>query len=274
VPPRGEAYLGAWVNPAHITHGSGGSSGAEFAQLGQVEGPIGRPLGILHLYTGFGAPAPVPQLARISGMGSIPLLDWGAGPAAQIVGGAEDSKISAYAGALKSYGKPVFLRYGWEMNLNPAKKAPPDQFVASWQRIYQTFQTVGATNVSFVWCPGVGKHNYAAYFPGTQYVDWIAADGYDRRGTGAAAFAQVFRGFYDEYAGMGKPMMVAETGAKSPDQAGYLQGIANVIPTRFPQFKAVVYFDAVGPDGSWDLVGSGLTAFEQLAKNPHFSFVV
>jgi hypothetical protein len=64
-------------------------------------------------------------------------------------------------------------------------------------------------------------------------------------------------------------MMVAETGAAGPAQPAYLGSIATDLPT-LPQFKAVLYFDAPGPAGAWQLTPAGLAAFGALARNPYF----
>jgi beta-mannanase len=111
----------------------------------------------------------------------------------------------------------------------------------------------------------------AKYFPGPSYVDWIAADGYDRKRAGEQAFAAVFGPWYSAYSGYGKPMMIAETGALANNQAGYLRGIQTLLPSQFQSIKAVVYFDAKGPAADWQLVGSGLQAFQQLAADPYFA---
>ena len=279
--PAHGAYLGAWINPAHEQNHSkspGAVALVELNQLPPVQRALGRPLGILHAYAPWAAVAPVAALARISATGAVPMLDWSCGPDSAITSGSSDAAIRAYAEDLKTYGGPVLLRYGWEMNLGEGTNAhcgggDPASFVSAWRHVYGLFHQVGAANVAFVWCPGtVRNDNYQAYYPGADYVDWIGIDGYDRTHTGAAAFASVFGGFYREFAGQDKPMVVAETGAQAVDQAAYLQSLATVMPTQFPQFKALVYFDGIGPHGNWDLQGSGLDAFVTLGHDPYFAF--
>jgi beta-mannanase len=213
----------------------------------------------------------VADLAAITANGSIPLLDWGcADNGTQVASGADDEQITAYAQALKAFGKPVFLRWCWEMNLveSHPEVGGPSGFVTAWVHIWTLFHQVGATNVSFVWCPALTGVDPAPYYPGNPYVDWIGVDGYDRSGT--STFADIFSAFYQQWAGHGKPMMVAETGSASADQADYLQSVGSGMPT-LPQFKAIVYFDAGGPAANWQLQGSGLAAFGVLARDPYFN---
>ncbi len=269
VPATG-AYLGAWLHP--VAAGSGGPAFAvEQRTIPAVQSVTGRPLAILHVYSPWRRPAPVANLEAISANGSIPLLDWGcAGDGAAVAGGTDDALITAYADTLKSYGKPVFLRWCWEMNLveSHADVGGPSGFVSAWIHIWELFRAAGATNVSFVWCPAVSGADPAPYYPGDAYVDWIGIDGYDL--TGTSTFANLFSGFYQQWAAHGKPMMVAETGATSSAQAPYLESIGSGMPA-LPAFKAVVYFDASGPRAGWELTGDGLAAFGALARDPYFA---
>jgi hypothetical protein len=265
--PTSGAYLGAWVHPVVVP----GTKPfvVEQENTPALRAAAGRPLGILHLFTGFRAPAPVADLRWIERQGSTPLLDWGCGVTDSVVSGAEDAHITAVADALRAFGHPVFVRYCWEMNSVKAhpQVGGPSGFVANWDHVVRLFRRAGATNVAFVWCPGVAGADPAPYYPGRSEVDWIGVDGYDR--TGTATFSSLFSAFAATWAGQGRPMMVAETGAMDVDQAAYVDSIGRDAPT-LPAFKAVCYFDRVGPAGSWILQGDGLAAFGRLAATPYF----
>jgi hypothetical protein len=267
--PTNGAYLGAWLHPTMAAARS--AFAVEQQTIPSVTAVTGRQLGILHIYSSWSQPAPVTDLAAVSTAGSIPLLDWGCGDGSQaIASGADDQLITAYAHALKSFGKPVLLRWCWEMNLVALHPdiGGPSEYVAAWIHIWNIFHQQGVTNVSFVWCPGVSGVDPTPYYPGDQYVDWIGFDGYDR--TGSTTFTELFGGSYIQWVGHGKPMMVAETGSRGPNQAAYLESIGTGMPA-LPAFKAVVYFDASGPAADWALVGGGLTAFGALARQPYFN---
>jgi hypothetical protein len=268
VPTTG-AYLGAWLHPA--PPGTGGSFALEQQTLPSVRAATGRALGILHVYVAWDAPAPIADLHAVAVAGSIPMLDWGCAPnGPEVESGADDSLISSFADALASYGGPVLLRWCWEMNLveTHPEVGGPSGFTSAWLHIRSLFTRAGATNVSFVWCPAVGGVDPAPYYPGDASVDWIGVDGYDR--DGAQTFTSLFSAFYANWIGHGKPMMVGETGSDGSAQGGYIASIGTGMPT-LPGFKAVAYFDAPGPLGSWQFTPTGLQAFAALARDPYFS---
>jgi hypothetical protein len=295
--PGGGVYLGAWVNPGDVP-ATGVVGGNEFQQVPTFDQQMGRSMAILHLYTSWKGDAPVSSLQTISGQfGAIPLLDWHCGDSnTNIAAGVDDAHIYQYAKALQSYGLPVFLRWNWEMNLpNSAHltcQGTPSDFVAAWQRIWKIFhgqlavagKTIDASNVAFVWCPGTSNSTYPSYYPGNSYVDWIAADGYSHGTRKPPSFSAVFGAFYNwaQAQNSHAPVMIAETGSgntatgttKAALQQTYLNGAAQTIGAGHPMpaVEAFVYFDAVGPAGSWVLEpGAGFNAFKTLGGQ--FTFV-
>lgn len=283
--PTNGAYLGAWVNPAgQKSKGDPqqpNNAQAELDQLPAFNAAIGTHLQILHLFSGFSAPLPTKALTQVATTGATPMLDWGCDDVTAIAGGKDDSIITSYAQGLKAFGRPVFLRWYWEMNhvdhhSNCGAGTNPAAFVSAWKHIWRIFQQQGAANVAFVWCPG-GSLNTAAFYPGDAYVDWIGDDHFDDQGaptTGPQAVDHVFGTFYKQWSGHSKPMMIGATGAAPADQPGYLQGLQTAFPTTYPAFKALMYFDAPGNNGKgpWNLQGGGVAAFAALAADPYFSF--
>jgi beta-mannanase len=293
--PTSGAYLGAWINPNKSTGGGGGNgcTGSyteagcnEIAQLAAFNSANSKPVSILHVYTSFKAPLPVQTLNNIRNNGSIPLIDWVCTSVSDINSGSDDQTITAYADAIKAYGSPVFLRWYWEMNLNDKGNQAcggynnGPAYVSAWQHIWTIFHNQGATNAAFVWCPSIQiqKGSFEQYYPGDKFVDWIAVDGYDRKAQGAAGFSDIFTSFYNEWLPHNKPMMIAETASfvnpatNSAEQASYIEGIQNDVPSKFKDFKAVVYFDSIGPAGDWSLQGQGVTAFSNLSSDSYFSY--
>ncbi len=289
VPGVGQGvYLGAWVNPAGAP-GVGVPGSKEFRQVPLFEQQVGRKLAILHLYTAWNKPAPIQSLNVISGrFGAIPLLDWACGDQDKNISqGNDDELIYDYAKALRDFGRPIFLRWFWEMNLDhPSCAGSASDYVAAWRRIWGIFhgqipvngKTIEAENVAFVWCPSVSR-DWEAFYPDNGYVDWIAVDGYSRGDRGNPSFSQLFGSFYDWADGQdpGAPVMIAETGsgnaasgtAKGQIQAAYLASAEQAIDGQgatMPAVEAFVYFDAVGQAGSWDLTGAGLDAFRAVGE--------
>jgi hypothetical protein len=266
--PATGTYLGAWLHPG--ARGQGSSFAIEQATLPSVVAATGRPLRLLHIYAPWARPAPVASLRAVASAGSTPILDWGCGPdVAHLSAGTDDRVISTYASDLRAYGAPVLLRWCWEMNL--VKLHPqvggPSGFTSAWTHIRSLFQTAGATNVAFVWCPALTGVDPQPYFPGAAQVDWIAVDGYDRNGT--QTFASLFSPFYRAWVGQSKPMMVGETGAAGSAQAPFIDSIATGVMS-LPAIKAVAYFDAPGPLSDWQFNPEGLQAFARLASLSYF----
>jgi hypothetical protein len=319
VPPAGHAYLGAWVQP----NGPGPYVGStrvetELSELGEFQAELGRPPGMVHVYQAWDQPASNSLLNAISSTGAIPIVDWSClsgaganGTTHAIANGKFDTQISNFAKQLKAYGKPVFLRWLWEQNLstgstyttcervgttvNQAVDGP--EYVRAWRRIYNIFKgtganSVGATNVAFVWNPGIGGDIdpafIQAFWPGYQYVNWVGMDGYSRPTSQQKGcipknptFAQVFAStactnLYSllvgtQFAGSDPngtlPMMIGETGASnntaSPNhQADYFTGATDGIlndftNNEFSDVRALNYYDGINPNaadgGTWTL---------------------
>jgi hypothetical protein len=288
VPGPGRVYLGAWVNPEHLfPHHVPGSQ--ELAQLPVFDSLAGRKMAILGVYAKWTEPAPLGTLNAIANQyGAIPLLSWNCGDTnANVAAGADDQLITAYAKALKQYGKPLFLRWHWEMNLvraHPQCMDSPSGYIAAWRHIWTIFRVQRADNVAFVWCPSANKSPYAAnfvdYYPGNSYVDWIGGDAYSTAYQARPNFPKLWKPFYDwaRTTDPAAPIMVAETGAgidaigsqKGQIQTTYLESALNAIANHGPMdaIQAFIYFDGPSPQGSsWDLEGNqGFKAFAAVGR--------
>ena len=104
-----------------------------------------------------------------------------------IASGKYDAYLSAYAAAVRSYGSPVILGFGHEMNGSwyswAYGHASPAAFVAAWRHIVTLFRTVGAGNVTWLWTINVietrnGIPAPRPWWPGNSYVTWVGIDGY------------------------------------------------------------------------------------------------
>ncbi|HSX39034.1 MAG TPA: glycosyl hydrolase, partial [Candidatus Saccharimonadales bacterium] len=150
--------------------------------------------------------------------GAIPLIDWSSADLranpyetqseytlAKITSGTYDTYIHQWATDAKAWGKPFFLRFDWEMNGNwyPWSELKntntSGQYVAMWRHVHDIFTSVGATNVSWVWCPNISSTDTSVsipignLYPGDAYVDWTCLDGYNKD-SGYKTFEQVFKG--------------------------------------------------------------------------------
>jgi hypothetical protein len=283
VPTYG-VYLGADPNS------SSGVNTVDQAML--LDKEIGRSLGIVSFYTPFATMPPVAQLRAVSAKGSIPMVSMHCGPADSVVAaGKYDSQLRSLANSYKAYGRPVLLRWFWEMNLptsgqhsqclGPVSSTWSSGYVAAYRHIWAVFRAAGASNVSFVWCPSDahgtrGNANVNEFFPGTAYVDWIGADLYDKPIPHQQTFETQFGAFYRYWAdpahGAGRPIMICETGAVSTGQVSWLGGIASAFELAFPQVHAIVYGDAkAGYDYRLVPGSAGMKEFVSIAHSVYFT---
>jgi len=149
----------------------------------------------------------------------------------QIAGGGRDANILALANACKSINRPIFIRFGYEFD-GYHNAYPPDKYVAAYKYFVDEMHSQGVENVAYVWHSwGVGAYygqndypdyypelpdsveiNQALWYPGDDYVDWVAMSVF---GTGwgdlsSNAVVQWLINFAEEH---DKPVMLAETAA-------------------------------------------------------------
>jgi len=144
-----------------------------------------------------------------------------------ITDGIYDEYLISWAGAAAEFGKPIFLRWGHEMNGDwylwgganngggtldgygdPQKPDGPERYVDAYRYIHDLFLANGADNVLWVWCPtapfstmdkaygDTGWNNAENYYPGDDYVDWLCFDGYN---WGTSSFGQQFNSKWESF---------------------------------------------------------------------------
>jgi hypothetical protein len=222
-----------------------------------------------------GSPAPEP--------GQLLMVSWRGTYYRQILDGSQDTWIAEQADRLRRYGKPVLLRWGWEMNGDwfvwggAANGRNAAGFVAAWRHLHAIFAKRGATNVRWVWGPNRNSNPDAAwndvrrYYPGDRYVDWIAVSGYSY---GTKSPDQLFDQVYD--LGTDKPFMLAETGVRADGRfAARWVGQLRQWVARHPRTRAVIWFDTDTSQGtalSWriDATPQLLAAVRAMAADPRF----
>jgi mannan endo-1,4-beta-mannosidase len=179
LPSTGFDYLGVY-------EGSD-TSASQFTSIDQFAQAIGRPPNIVLYYSGWGEPFSVSfaQTALQNGATLLVDIDPTTTTCASIAAGEEDAFLDSYAQAVKSFGHPVIISFGHEMNGNwypwGWTHTQPAVFVQAWRHIVDVFRQNGADNVTWVWTvnsvnPTEGP--LADYWPGDSYVDWVAFDAY------------------------------------------------------------------------------------------------
>ena len=189
----------AWHRTRHFgvaTPGNGWETG-ELEAVADLAGH--RPSLVLH-YLGFDDELQLAQLEAVRAAGATSLLtwepyDWRAGTTDQprfrlqrILDGEFDDHLRRTAATIGAFGSPVLLRFAHEMNgdwypwSEQVNGNRPGDYVAAWRHVHGLFVQAGVSNVEWVWSPNVeyaGSQPLAQLYPGDDYVDAIAVDGYN-----------------------------------------------------------------------------------------------
>ena len=214
--------------------------------------------------------------------GRIPLVNWE--PEGinfnDIVKGKYDAQIKKQADEAKALGKPFFLDFAAEMNEEEGwGDHNPQLYINAYRHIHDLFLQRNAKNAIWVWCPNNVDSPDAPtamqYYPGTNYVDWVGADGYNW-GTSTSDqewqnFYEVFEDIYSKIVTTGKPVMIGEMASdeKGGDKAGWIAQIIPTLKSKFPAIKAVVWFD-IDKERHWQINSSQKTldAYRTMSKDP------
>lgn len=176
-----------------------------------------------------------------------------------IANGNCDELLVEISDNLKEYDNPIFLRFAWEMNLPDMYwsvqnlNSTPEDFKAAWIRFHDITVKEGANNIIWVLSFNTSHSKtipYVELYPGDQYVDWVAIDGYNW-GNGPAwsnwtSFHGVFINSYNELINItDKPVMLSEVNSASDgDKALWLKDMLEVqIPNKYENIKALIFFN-------------------------------
>jgi hypothetical protein len=243
------------------------------------------------------------ELDAIRTRGEVPMVTWEASVGAPyqnvaqpsyswsaIASGSQDAYLTAWATAAKNYGYPFYVRLFQEMNGNwfpwgygvNGNNNYAD-FVRAWQHVVTLFRSVGATNVGFIWCPstGAGTTGVSSMYPGDNYVDWIAMDGYNSSTSSWITFFNRFSPMYTVLTGLSatKPLMIPETASleggtsKQSKPQWITDGFLTNMQASFPRVRAVLWYDATGTQGQnypVDSTAASLTAWQSVVSNSYY----
>lgn len=279
LPPPGQIYFGAMVNPT-------GSNGPYEGDTERLESQIGRTFALHAEYYTWREPFPGGHEAADYAHGRVPVISWDCGAKAiDIIDGREDAVIRAHAIAFRQYRHRVFLRYFWEMNLPYAVEnrascsdplrdingyIAPDDFINAWDHIRAVFRAEGATNVAWLWCPSGYLHqDPMPYYPGNSQVAWIGFDHYDL--TGTLGLFNTLAAPYAALEKLQKPMIVAETGTIQGRQYPYISTAPQILQTNFPRIRGFMYFDEASTRANWVLDPAGIAAMKVAGATPYFA---
>lgn len=177
------------------------SSFTSFANLDALESHAGKKASVYVMYRSFywDPDFPTAHATAIANRGATPFMTWepwnpsqGANQPqyalATIARGDYDAMINRWAGQIKAWGRPMYLRFAaemngdwfpWSINVNGNTSA---DYVNAWRHVHGVFAANGVTNVKWVWnvnVPTANSVSYASVYPGDAYVDWVGIDGYN-----------------------------------------------------------------------------------------------
>jgi hypothetical protein len=279
-PPPSGAYLGAWVRPESLTQPG------RIAAVSTLERALGRRLDIVNTYRRMDDPLVTDSDLTFSQQGATLMLSWAGEDTRAITMGRFDRTIREQAARVRTFGRPVLLRFRWEMDRSglAASMWSPADYVAAWTHLRDLFRAERADNASWVWCPtaeGFATGRAGAFYPGDDQVDWICVDVY-----AAAKFAplgDLLRPYLRWTAQHPrKPAMIGEFGVArawgTEQRAAWLRNAALVVKAN-PQIRAVLYFESDPDNGdgtaqqqfrlSDDPVA--LAALAALGREPYFN---
>ncbi len=171
---------------------------------------------------------------------------------AKIASGEFDYYIRRFALDAVEYGKPFFIRPFHEPS-NPeylwgsCYKNSPEMYKKAWRHVVEIFRETGTVNAAFVWSPrGICD---TAYYPGTEYVDWIGLDIFNF-GTIYGqkqwlSFSEIVSPYKSFLGRTGKPLMISEVGCVpvGGDRPLWYADMFRALGSEDNMFRAVVLFD-------------------------------
>jgi mannan endo-1,4-beta-mannosidase len=262
--------------------------------LAAFQASIGKNLAVVLWYVPWTEPFPAADAATVNANGSVPLITWEpaiaghAGTLEAIAAGSYEAYVRSFLQAAKDWGRPVLLRFAHEMNGNwypwdgvhNGGTEGAARYKRAWKYIYNVRESVGAGNVSLVWCPnntdqpGDLWNNLAAYFPGDQYVDWVGMDGYNWGGTAWQSFDAVFSDAYSVLTALSaKPLMIGEFACaeEGGDKAAWISDAFLKMRTGYPRVKLFCWFN-INKERDWrtNSSASAEAAFKNSLQNSYF----
>lgn len=242
-----------------------------FDKVYEIQDSLGVKLKVISFYKAWGdedsQQLELEVLRNISRGGFVPLITWEPWIVAfdefkgknvdssltHIIDGKFDYYIRDWARKITRFGKPLFLRLAHEMT-NPWYSwshhhgNTPAMFKAMWKHVFTIFESEGAQNAAFVWSPYTPKDSL--YYPGSEYVDWIALDIFNYGSLSESGlwmdFTPLTKLYYDQYKTFEKPIMIAEVGCSSyggNKNQWYKNMFHSFAVNNFPLIKLLVLFD-------------------------------
>ncbi len=239
--------------------------GGDASKLDDYASMVGRNPDILLVFRSMDGPLLYSsEVSNLRARGETPMVTLepytsaGVASFSDIAAGKYDSYFRKEADAVKGLGMTVMLRFAHEMNLLSSDWGPGKAgnvgsgYVDAWRHIVTVFREEGAGNVEWVWAPNVdyGGRPFAQFFPGDEWVDYVALDGYNWGASSGGSWETFSKIFGSSYATLtelsGKPVIISETGSDESggNKAAWIEeSFLSTIPQKMPRVSAVVWFN-------------------------------
>jgi hypothetical protein len=219
----------------------------------------------------------------------------------KITNGFFDSYIDAFANQVKTYSDTLIIRlfhefdgnwYSWTTEENGQD---PANLIAAFRYIVDRFNSLGVTNVLWMWSPNSSAVPVASYnwcvdaYPGNAYVDIVATSVYNHPLSGTPPWrsfrAQIAETYYylTKYFPT-KPFFIAESGCReryaaeptaSQTKAEWICAMGLELKSYFKETKALVFLNVI-KEHDWR-INSSIASKEALKNclwiDSHFGYL-
>ena len=125
-----------------------------------------------------------------------------------VAAGKYDSNIDRLGDWIRKTKRPVYLRVGYEFDY-PENNYEPREYIRAFRHVRDRLEKHQVSNVAYVWHSYAGPNsgNSAQWYPGDDYVDWVAVSWFDPKQPHLETIARLAKR-------LGKPLMIAEATAR------------------------------------------------------------
>lgn len=239
---------------------------------------------------------PLDKCKSIIAAGAVPLMrmqiwkregdklsDLGPYTHANLASGMHDAALKTYALAAKSLGTLCFLQYCVEVNGDwfPWNKEGPEAYKKAFKHIYDLFQSVGATNVKWVFqVDATQDATGIKWYPGDQYISIVGTSCYGVYGYGQKGCASELAKCWPHFSTISttKPLAILEWGqSDAKDTTSALSTVAT--DPKYSRIRLMQVWheklcdpsDPYPPDGRINSNAANLAAYQSGIANPKFT---
>ena len=251
--------------------------------VGDLETALHRKIPLIVTFQDWSAPFPDLDAREARARGKTLEITWepwhfsdpNAIKLGDIIAGKHDKYIDSWANGARSFGGEIWIRWGHEMNGNwypwslSNNNSDAQMWTKAYRHVHDRFARAGASNVRWVWCfnaesvPDASWNEAARTYPGDDYVDAIAIDGYNFGTTTPHSRWQSFEQIFAAPVALAqrnwpdKPLQIGETGCATQggDKVEWLRQMDKSLRGPFARVESVTWFEAA-KEADWRVMSS------------------